>query len=86
MGRPVLVSDLGGAPEIIDHGATGWRVPPGDSAAWARALDHALALTPEQRAALGERARARIQQGFSLAAMAEATFDLYGRLCQRTRP
>jgi hypothetical protein len=35
---------------------------------------------------MGERARARIQARFSLAAMAEATFDLYGRLCDKARP
>ena len=30
MGRPVIASDLGGPVETVEHGVTGWRVPPGD--------------------------------------------------------
>ena len=32
MGRPVIASDLGGPVETVEHGVTGWRVPPGDPA------------------------------------------------------
>ena len=31
MGRPVIASDLGGPVETVEHGVTGWRVPPGDA-------------------------------------------------------
>ena len=33
MARPVIASDLGGPAETVEHGVTGWRVPPGDAAA-----------------------------------------------------
>ena len=59
MGRPVIASDLGGPVETVEHGVTGWRVPPGDAAALAEAIEAALALPEEERAALGERARER---------------------------
>ena len=53
MGRPVIASDLGGPIETVEHGVTGWRVPPGDAGALAAAIEAALALPAEQR----ERAR-----------------------------
>jgi len=37
MGRMVIATDHGGAAETVMHGTTGWRVPPGDAAALARA-------------------------------------------------
>jgi glycosyltransferase involved in cell wall biosynthesis len=38
MGRPVIASDVGGTPEIVDHGRAGFLFPPGDAAALARVL------------------------------------------------
>ncbi|WP_198373361.1 glycosyltransferase family 4 protein, partial [Roseomonas rosulenta] len=58
MERCVIASDLGGPRETVQEGVTGWRVPPGDPAALAAAIGHVLALPPEDRAAIGARARA----------------------------
>ena len=52
MARPVIASDLGGPVETVEQGVTGWRVPPGDAVALARAIDAVLALPAEERAAL----------------------------------
>ncbi len=57
MGRPVIASDLGGPVETVEHGVTGWRVPPGDAAALAAAIEQALALPAAERAELARRAR-----------------------------
>ncbi|GGH33405.1 glycosyl transferase [Alsobacter metallidurans] len=46
-GVPVLASRVGGMPEIVVEGATGWTVPGGDSAALAEQLRR-LATHPEQ--------------------------------------
>jgi len=86
MGRPTVVSGIGGAPEIIVDGVSGWLTPAGDGAAWVRALDHAMGLSPEDRAAMGLSARNLILSRFSVAAMCAATFDLYGQLCDTGRP
>ena len=77
MGRPVIGTDHGGAAETIEHGVTGWRVPPGDAAALAAALDAVLALPLAARLALGARARASVQAHFTVQAMQAATLDVY---------
>lgn len=80
MGRVVLAADHGAAPETVVDGETGWLVAPGDVEAWAAALRLALATSPEARAAMGAKGRARAIALYSVATMAEATLEVYGRL------
>ncbi len=77
MGRPVVASDLGGPVETVEHGVTGWRVPPGDAGALAAAIEIALALPAEERQALGCRARAAVLRGYTVGAMQAATLGVY---------
>jgi glycosyltransferase involved in cell wall biosynthesis len=85
MGCPVILTDVGAAPEnVIPAGRsgdfTGWVVPPADSAALAAAIGAALALSPAARAALGERARAHATAQFALEKMQWATLAIYDEL------
>ena len=77
MARPVVGTDHGGAVEAIEHGVTGWRVPPGDPDALAAVLDQALAMTGEERAALGLAAREAVKCHYTVRAMQAATIDVY---------
>jgi glycosyltransferase involved in cell wall biosynthesis len=77
MARPVVATDHGGAVETVAHGETGWRVPPGDADALATALDHALGLSQEERAALGARARASVLASYTVEAMQMKTIEVY---------
>ena len=77
MARPVIATDHGGAVETVAHGETGWRVPPGDADALATALDHALGLSQEERAALGARARASVLASYTVEAMQMKTIEVY---------
>ncbi len=77
MGRITIGTDHGGAAETIEDGVTGLLMPPGDPAALAGALDAALAMTPAQRAAMGEAARAAVQARYTTAALQEATIAVY---------
>lgn len=81
MGRPVIASDLGGPVETVRHGETGWRVKPGDAFALAAAIGVALDLSPDERQALGERARASVP---TVQAMQDATLDVYESVLTET--
>ncbi len=77
MGRPVVAFDHGGAAETVQHGQTGFLVPPGDVAGLAEAIGGALDLPAPDREALGWRARAAVLGGFTTAAMQAATLAVY---------
>lgn len=74
MARLVIAADLGGPVETVNHGKTGWRVPPGNAAALAAALKMVLDLPEEQRAAIGQQARASVP---TVRSMQDATLDVY---------
>lgn len=78
-GVPCVVTDVGDSAWIV--GDTGRVAPPGDAAALAAAVDELLDLPPAARAALGERAHARIEQNFSLEALTNNTLAALGALC-----
>jgi glycosyltransferase involved in cell wall biosynthesis len=80
MGRPVLAADHGATSETVIPGENGWRVKPGDPDAWADALAQALALTPQQRQAMGAAVAERTRRLYSLQAMTDATLDIYAGL------
>jgi len=77
MARVVIAADLGGPIETVEHEVTGLRVPPGDAAALAAAIDRVLVLPADARRALGGAARAAVLRGFTVRAMQEATLDVY---------
>ncbi|MBL8724378.1 MAG: glycosyltransferase family 4 protein [Planctomycetes bacterium] len=68
-GRAVVASRIGGVPELIAHGSTGWLVEPNQPAALATALQQ-LAEQPEQRQRLGAAARAFAERHYRMAAFA----------------
>lgn len=86
MGCPVILSEIGALPETVvtplqDQARfTGWLVPPGDAMALAGAIRAALALAPEERAAIGARASARASAEFALARMQIKTLAVYDEL------
>ncbi len=77
MGRPVVVSDHGAAPDVMQAGGSGWLVPPGDAAALAGALSEALDMDASARAHIGMAGRALVRSRFTLEAMLNATMAVY---------
>lgn len=75
-GKPLIGTDVGGLPELIEPGVSGLLVPPGDSEALAAAMRR-LAEDAGLRAAMGARGRVRVLQDFSWDRIARRTMDIY---------
>ena len=76
---PVVATAVGGNPDLVEPGVTGWLVPAGDATALANALLD-LARSPAQRDAMRAEARRRVENTHSLAAMTAAYAQLYREL------
>jgi L-malate glycosyltransferase len=89
-GLAVVASRTGGIGEVVEDGRTGSLVGPNDASALAVAIAR-LAANEAMRRRLGEQARARVCEGFSMVAMARRTIELYRACleksvkCSRTR-
>jgi glycosyltransferase involved in cell wall biosynthesis len=64
-GRPVIATQVAGVGELVEEGASGRLVPPGDAAALAEAIRD-LAADPERRRAMGAHGRARVAAEFDI--------------------
>lgn len=87
MGAPVIVSDLGAAPETVlaapqvgEGEATGWRVPAGDARTLALAIREALDMRASARDDLTARARRNVQSRFTVEQMCNDTLSVYEEL------
>lgn len=81
-GRPVVVTDVGGAREVVEEGLTGHIVPPEDAGQMADRIVSLLS-DPQRAAVMGDRGRHVVESRFSRARQLECTKELYGRLVQR---
>lgn len=78
-GLPVVATNVGGLPEIVEDGVTGILVPPKDPDALAEAAIHLLR-DPELRRRLGRAARDRVVSEFSIERVVEQTLKVYERV------
>ena len=74
--RPVVATAVGGLPELIDHGVTGFLAPSGNDAALAGSLIE-LYCRPELRKQMAEAAAQRAAEKFSLDGMLNAYRNVY---------
>jgi len=82
-GLPTVATRVGGNPEVVDEGHSGWLFSPGDYKELAGQLE-VLAARRDLRAQLGEAARARAVSRFALGRMLDDYRDLYCQLaCRR---
>jgi glycosyltransferase involved in cell wall biosynthesis len=78
-GKPVIVSQAGGAAELFTHNYDAVGVPPGDRTALASAIQH-LIDNPHQRKCLSENARSTVLNRFSHDRLGEQVLAVYKRL------
>ncbi len=76
---PVVASAVGGIPEIVVDGATGWLVPPSDPGALAERVNAVLA-DPAGGRRMGEAGRQRVLDEFQWDVVADRTVALYEEL------
>jgi glycosyltransferase involved in cell wall biosynthesis len=77
-GVPVVASAIASLPEIVEDGATGVLVPPGDAGALRQAVA-SLLQDPVRRAVLAGKARQRVVERFSWKAAAQTAIGAYRR-------
>jgi colanic acid/amylovoran biosynthesis glycosyltransferase len=82
MGLPVVATRVGGLPELVISGETGWLVPSGNAPALAAAMSQLLA-SPETSRGFGLAARERAARNFSLAAMVRRHEEVFETLLSR---
>ncbi len=97
-GTPVVASAVGGIPEVVVHGETGWLVPfepidahhpePRDPDQFSRdlatAINHLLG-SRERLQAMGLAARERVKKQFSWESVARRTLEFYQETIERHR-
>ena len=77
--RPVVVTDVGGAREVVVEGETGYLVSSGDDAMMAARLIELLR-DPEKARLMGGRGRRVVEEKFSCEAQLARTEELYDQL------
>lgn len=78
-GVPVAATAVGGTPEVIEDGVSGYLVPPGDAAALAERIEELLAV-PDVLPDMGRHGRLRVQEKFGFATQARLYDELFRRL------
>jgi len=79
MGLPVVASAVGGLPEVVEEGQSGYLVPPADPQALAKSL-RVLLRDPALRCAMGGAGRERVRRHFSADAMTAAVTAIYDEI------
>jgi glycosyltransferase involved in cell wall biosynthesis len=83
-GKPVVATKVGGSPEMVTDGVTGYLVPPADSDSLAKAVIDLLQDSGKARV-MGEQGRKTVHEKFTLEAMTKSYEKLYQKLIQSAR-
>ncbi|MDL2243310.1 glycosyltransferase [Bacteroidales bacterium OttesenSCG-928-J19] len=80
LGTPVIGSRIGGIPEFIDEGETGYLFDPGNAEQLKVAIEKAINLSPEAYARMCENALAYAEKTFTKEVYYEKLISLYNRI------
>jgi glycosyltransferase involved in cell wall biosynthesis len=81
---PAVATDIPGTREVMADGHSGWLTTPVDATALAGAMNRMIQLPPEERRAMGERARQGIIERYSLEAVLDRWEALYRDLLKQS--
>jgi len=82
-GRPAVATRVGGVPELVEDGATGFIVPPRDAAALAAAMARLMSLTADERGRMAEVGRSRLAATFGLEGVVDRWEEMFDDLLAR---
>lgn len=85
-GKPLIGSRIGGIPELVDEGRTGWLFPAGDIDALAALLQKVSLVPDATLAAMGRECRAVVERDFSRHGYLDAMLGLYADIGVRMPP
>lgn len=81
---PCISTWITGVPELIEHGVSGWLIPPADAAALAGAILH-LREDASLRQRLGQAGRLRVQEKYNLRRNTERLAGIFQRRLDKIR-
>jgi glycosyltransferase involved in cell wall biosynthesis len=79
--KPVVATKVGGSPEMVVNGVTGYLVPPADSGAIASAVIDLLQ-NPDKAQAMGTAGREVVKEKFTVETMVKKYEELYSSLLE----
>lgn len=82
-GVPVLATKAGAWPDILEHGVDGWLVNPADCADLANGLEHLCRATPDELQTMGQLARKKVKDRFTIQHESERLIAFYNRLFEQ---
>jgi glycosyltransferase involved in cell wall biosynthesis len=82
-GLPAVATDVAGTQEVIADGQTGWLAPAGSTMVLAGKMRALMSATDADRRAMGERARQRAVERYSLDSVLDRWEALYGEMLAR---
>ena len=80
IGVPVIAYGVGGIPEVLKNGETGWCIPPKDQKGFIKAIEEVLAMYPDSKDIILSNAFQLVSSNFSLQKVALQFEDFYKRL------
>lgn len=72
MGRPMIATDVPGCRDVVSDGKDGFLCAPRSAPALAEAMEKMLRLAPAKRAAMGQKARRKVEQHFDARRVVDA--------------
>jgi colanic acid/amylovoran biosynthesis glycosyltransferase len=78
-GVPVLATQVGSVDQIVQHGISGYLVPPGDAPALCRRLAELLE-DPQKRAEMGRRGRSHVERHYDIDRLNDRLVAIYAEL------
>jgi len=82
LGVPVLATNVGGPPEIVEDGREGYLLPPHEPAAWAQAVRR-IAESADRGLEMGRAGRRRVEREFTASHHVAAMLAVYERAIAR---